>query len=216
MTWHFIKRDFNSYKFFWVILMIFSCLGVPAILRSEAWLFLLGYGYFFFGLVPINNLTGVTWRSQHVMSRNYLLSLPIKRKSLFLITQVRALVYFGPFAIYALSAPFLSQNFTKAFGIAGEYYLIYAVMVVFAVIWLINYMINMQLGWERVTTYLTQQQRAKEWVKIMVVSFGEFFIVGFCFIGPLLKINPILPLLVIIGLTSVRYTYSMKGWLGQR
>ena len=217
MTWHFIKRDFQSYRFFWILLILFSCLGVFAVMHSRNWLFLLGNGYFLFGMVPIGNLTGVTWRSQHIMSRNYLLSLPINRKGLFLITQARAFVYFAPFAVYALVAPLLSQDLFRTIPISCDHYFIYTAMVLTFVIWLINTMINMQLGWERVTTYLTQLQRAKEWVKLMIVYIGEIYIVGLCFIGSwLLSLSPVLPLAIIIGMTCVRYFYTRKGWLGQR
>ena len=215
MIAHFIMRDFRTFKFHWIVLIGISLFASPLVIFSTNFLDVLGYAYFFFGLVPQNNLTGVSWRSQHIMSRNYLLALPVERKKLFLIIQYRALVYFAPFMIYCLTAPFFSTSFARGMRISSEMYPIYAIMVVFGIIWTINAMIYSQLGMEKANSYQTPQQRAKSHFKNFAIYFFEVTIIISAFFNrTILNLNLFLPLIVVFTLAVIRYIYTRRWWLG--
>lgn len=218
MIYHFIRRDFITHKFYWIILALISVVGVPSLLASEYFSMLPFYAYGFFGVIPISNLTGVTWRSQHIMSRNYMLALPVNRKQLFLITQIRALVFWIPFLLLAISLPSITKDSSitlRMFPLL--HHPVFYPMVVLAIIWIINTMITMQLATERVTSYLSQQSRAKAWVKIMGVYLGEGAIVVCLFLSPNFigkYLSPVPAFVIIVLLAGIRYSLSRKRWLG--
>ena len=224
MIFHFIKRDYNTYRFFWIIIGVFSVVSIPAVLVSGKYFMPVAYAYLFFGIIPIKDLIGVTWRSQHIMSRNYILALPVKRKKLFFMIQYRALIYWLPFLILSWIAPlFLSDSILRKES--ENSYLIYALMIILGVIWFINSSITMQLACEKISSYLTQKQRAKEWIKLMVVYLGEFAIVGISFLSILGisfhssyidTVHISLPLLIVLALVSIRFYLAKKRWLGQQ
>lgn len=227
MIFHFIKRDFGTHKFHWVILVVFTILAlfVQMSCRSIFPLFLLlGYGYLLFGMVPLSNLTGSAWRSQHVMSRNYLLSLPVNRKRLFLLTQFRALVFFTPFVLWAfitplfVSKPVTLENYFPVENPLPIYpFAVYPLMVIATVAWLFNSMITLALSYERVSTYLTQQQRTIEHLKIMGVFLTESALIAFSFLSTILyTVSPFLPLILISLVAVLRFILTRKRWLGSQ
>jgi hypothetical protein len=240
MIAHFILRDFRTYKLYWILLILVSLAAfsgkVPAGYVSN----FMWYVYLMFAMVPINNLTGSTWRSQHIMSRNYMLALPVKRNSLFLITQARAFIYWIPIVCLCTLWPLNSSVFES---ISGESYAIYVAIVFAGAFLFINDMIGLQLGIEKNNSYRTQWGRAVQWTKIMVNYFlgtimlmlavfntlmsgaretnfsldqltsNSSILSSIFFIG--LAIPPIFWLLLIVLLAGGRFFFTRKAWLGK-
>ncbi len=222
MIIHFIKRDFVSHKFYWAVLGIATVGAVPCMFISEAFFMALFYAYVLFSLIPINSLTGVTWRSQHIMSRNYILALPVERNRLFLMIQYRALVYWIPLVILALAAPVIVPSFKDTV----DCYPVYVLMIFPCIFWFINSMISMQLSGEKINSYLTHQKRLMEWGIIMAVFFIEvgimlisvFGLLGVPFVCEYLGDagSKVLPLIAVTGLAVNRFFSSKKRWLAQQ
>ena len=98
----FIIRDFKTFKMAWLFIVLFSLAAIP--LRSHSFvLSFLTMSYFLFACVPISQIVGAKNRSQHVMSRNYLLALPINRKRNFLYLIVRIQIFLVPLILLAAS-----------------------------------------------------------------------------------------------------------------
>ena len=186
MILHFIKRDFNTHRLAWAIVGLATLLGLSlAAVFGIAVLGLLFYAYFFLGIIPMCSLVGSNWRTQHVMSRNYMLSLPVKRSRLFLIIQVRALVYWLPSIVLAMVLlPFAQAEMESLLEeLSVVDFFVFLLFLLFSVIWFINMSIKMQISFERITSYLTQKQRVVKSIGSMVIFVGSMFVIGFSFVG---------------------------------
>lgn len=216
MIYHFLHRDFLSNKINWIInfIIIFVCCISAAF--HPAILFILGVVLLFFAVIPLQSLTGAAWRSQHVMSRNYLLSLPVPRSKMFFIVQMRALVFAIPVIIYALAMPFYSDFFASVVLTASSHYIVYFLMLISAVVWMINSAIYSNLIFEKITSYLTKLERTKSWTINMGIFFTELAIViwGFVQSGEGL-IWMLLSLIALVVIAANRFKRTQKAWLGQ-
>ena len=97
MILHFVKRDFDSSKHVWIIAAVFTVVlllaGAYGDVAANSGFLLMGAMLMIFGHAVV---LGTNLRSQHVMSRTYLLSLPISRTRLFRINFLRAWVFALP------------------------------------------------------------------------------------------------------------------------
>jgi hypothetical protein len=221
MVTHFIKQDFKSNSLAWIIVGILT-LGAGLSIVFWPWLWgaavmILGYLYFFLGLTPLQGITGAKFRSQHVMSRNYLLSLPVNRRRQFAIIQLRALIYWIPLIVLVSALPFVS--FREGFKrIRQSNPLLYFVLIMSSVLWIINRIISIQITTERITSYQTKRQRFIRWigdislfvVEIAIVNFSWF---GFIMLGGL---GDFVVVMVVVGLAFWRYNSARQGWLYQQ
>lgn len=216
MIYHFLHRDFLSNRINWVInlIIVATCLA-GASLHPEI-LFILGVVLLFFAIIPLQSLTGAAWRSQHVMSRNYLLSLPVERRKMFLIVQMRALVFALPVLIYALVMPFYSPFFASVVLAAHSYFVLYALTLLMAIVWMINSAIYSNLIFEKITSYLTKVERTTSWSINMVIFFTELAIVVCCFLkaGESLM-STLLGLVLMAATLAFRFQRTQKAWLGR-
>lgn len=220
MTLHFIRRDFLTYKFFWILLILFSVICVPLLSEfRELWLALI-CAYFMFGISSINNLVGVTWRSQHVMSRNYLLSLPLARNKMYFIVLSRVAIFWIPFLFLIAYLPYFLRVY---FGMwVPLNYISFVLTVAILAAWCVNAMISVQLTWEKITSHLTQAQR----FKAGVIAIG-LYIAEVCLAVYFLKLavlqkspdvlaknGPLLPVALALTLTVTKMISCRRKWLG--
>jgi len=221
MILHFIKRDFNTHRLTWAIIGLATLLGLSlAAVFGIAALGILLYAYFFLGIIPMYSLVGSNWRTQHVMSRNYMLSLPLKRSRLFLIIQVRALVFWLPFIVLAMVLlPFAQAEMERLSGkLSVIDFFVFLLCLLFNVIWFINMSIKMQISFERITSYLTQKQRALKSIGSMVIYIGGMFVIGFSFFG-LFALGiwwDILVLTLVAMLSFFFFSSARDAWLYQQ
>jgi hypothetical protein len=97
MLAHFLERDLRDHSVAWVLLLILTALGLVAGLMLGHWGWIaLFQGYFMFGVLLSGSIAGSIWRTQHQLSRHYLLSLPIAHVTLFMIQQVRMAMFWAP------------------------------------------------------------------------------------------------------------------------
>jgi len=217
MIKHFLLRDFRTFQLLWIILAILTgCALVTSLLSSSFIpLFLLGYACFFFGLIPLVTLTGVRFRSQHLMSRNYLLSLPIQRRYLFLIIQFRSLIFWMPLILLLLLLPFLPLGEDSPFGVPKNWYGLYGIGVLSCFVWMTNSFIQGQLSSEKITAYVTQRKRAFAWLTFFAVYFGEMVLLGALAAGFLLlgTIYDVIFVALAVGLAWARFYFARKSWI---
>ena len=214
MIWHFLRRDFLSHRFQWSLLILGVCVSLPFIAIQPETLNGLGYGFFLFALISLGSLGGSKWRNQQMISRAYLLALPVARKYQFVLVQIRAFVFFLPFFLYLLMAPHYSLNFQKIVAPAGANLWLYSLMVFATLVWQCNAILMIGLGFERITALLRQSERALMALLATLFFGAQSILVVLCFIyRPLIEFNPLAPLLIIFGLTGFQYYRTRKMWL---
>jgi len=217
MIRHFLLRDFRTYRLSWIILAILTGCAVAVSFLSASFfpLFLVGYAYFLCGFTSILSLTGVRFRSQHLMSRNYLLALPVNRKYLFLIIQFRGLIFWGPLILLLLSVPFLPLGDAFPFAVSKNWYGLYGIGVLSCFVWMTNSFIQSQLSSERITAYVTQKKRALAWLKWFGVYLGEFLLLGALAAGFLAlgTVYDVIFVALTIGLAATRFYFARKSWI---
>lgn len=177
MIVHFLKRDILDFRLLWIGLLVVTLLwaiGSRWVFGESGWKFLL-LGYYLFGLVPQNFVLGSPWRTQHQMSRHYLLSLPIGHKTLFLIQNIRLIIFWLPALAFGGLAPFFGSRLIEHFTTVhwGFFY--------FGLVVSIGFMEQMgiwtMLEWERLTSYIQPSDRFLSYGKIFGVSFGGTMVI---------------------------------------
>ena len=217
MILHFIKRDFLTHRLPWAILALGTLVSLRLFPSSHLLYLGLVYSYLLFAITPMSELTGAKWRSQHVMSRSYLLALPVERKKLFWLTQARALVFFLPLIALAYILPtFLpeAQRVYVNFVPKGASLGVYHVLVLLMVGWMLNSMISLPLGFERVWGYSNQRQRLTAYVLIIGAFLLELFLIILsCSETFFYASKPIFPLVVTGFVAFVRFYLARRSWL---
>ncbi len=217
MIFHFMKRDFVSHRLPWFILALFTAASLLLFRSSHLIYMALLYSYLLFAMTPMAELTGAKWRSQHVMSRSYLLALPVERKRLFWFTQWRAMVFFLPMIALSYILPtFLPEahriyvNFMPKDFPFGLYH----ILVILMVVWMLNSMISLPLGFEKVWSYPSQQRRMLAYIKLIGAFLFELgLIILSCSETFFYASKPIFPLVVTGFVAFVRFYLTRRSWL---
>lgn len=217
MILHFLARDLKSHRLHWLLIALVTLVGLPFASSSSGATLLLGYAYFFFALTPMNQLMGFTWRSQHVMSRNYLLSLPLSRDRLYAIIQIRAGVFWLPFLGLMLVAPLAGR-----LHVIDGYYATYAVSVVLFAVCFTNSTILWQLRAERISGNTSPTQRMLGHSTTLLILFGQLTL-SLCAVGwhvgaferSFRGLSPALGLLLIAVVTIPTFAVARWRWQGR-
>ena len=182
MTLHFLKRDFLDCRMSWIILLIFTILGVlspfahPVGVVSIPFIFL---AYLLFPNIFMSNILGSVWRTQHQLSRHYLLSLPLLHRKLFRIQQVRILVLWIPFLTLACLLPLIGYVASGPLSVGLEMWFFYYFGLFTSVMLFIHINIWMTLEMERISSYLPKRERIWAFIKMFVVMGGLIAILVF-------------------------------------
>ena len=190
MIGHFLKRDFLDFRLLWIGLLIVTLLWAMGSKRifGTTGLEYLFFGYIFFGMLPQNFILGSPWRTQHQISRHYLLSLPLAHKNLFLIQNIRMMIFGFPALALGSLLPFWGSSLFDHFT-GLSWVLFYSGLVVsFGLLEQIG--IWTTLEWERVTSYLQPSERFGAYMKIFVGSFGVMIILSWAWVDLLLPDYP--------------------------
>ncbi len=214
MIRHFLKRDFKDYQLYWVL--VFSVAFMFGVIYRVTGillcLYLAVYTCVFLAFLPVNYLTGVTWRAQHIMSRNYLLALPIGRKKLFHMVLVRILVFWTPLWGLLFYLPVaLNRNVPYRLNHPGAYVL----LVLIGSFWLINAIIAMQLRYEEIIRYMHVRQRISAWTRMLAGALGESLLMALALfslhgVGTLLRLTT---LAAAIWIAIRRYRSNLRRWI---
>ena len=149
------------------------------------------------------------------MSRNYYLALPVNRKRLFFIIQCRGMALAVPLMILVAILAFLCRQVTASIVPADVLsHPLYGVLFIYGgMVWLLNMMIEGTLQWERISSYLSIQQRAWEYVRLMLIQLAEM---GAMFAaGKFFWANaPVLVLAVVLVVVAFRYGRTRNLWIG--
>jgi hypothetical protein len=180
MTVHFLKRDFLDFSHWWSLLTVLTilCLGLPYILWHDAspGILALFYSYVMFGIMPQATMLGSLWRNQHLLSRHYLLSLPLAHRQLFRILELRLLVFWLPLLFLAGSMLFTllpSHDFSPS---EVKISTIYLVGLLVSVGLLVHDGIWGALEMERISGYLAKGYRVRAYLRLYAVTFVPYII----------------------------------------
>lgn len=169
MIRHFIKRDFQDFLLGWMIIGILTVVAAAlGLLTSslELVIFVLGYVYFMFASWPAAQIIGSVWRTQHQMSRYYLLSLPVSHRKLFFIQQMRLAICWIPFIAWASLLPFITR---VGVGLTWDRWGLYYSALCITVATIIHVIIWTSLIMERIASYLPRGKRILAYLKLLVV-----------------------------------------------
>ncbi|MBS1958672.1 MAG: hypothetical protein JST80_04290 [Bdellovibrionales bacterium] len=206
---HFIKWDIISFKIYWILLATASISIVLFFGTSADSARMLLFLFFMFGIVPTHHITGSKLRSQHVMSRSYLLSLPIKRQTLFFYIIIRKLVFYLPLillfyclpklAVSTISPVFAKTDFTNL----SFYFLVPVLIVLFILLGLQN-----KLETEKLSAHTTTDKRFFSWIVLFSRSGLLFLCVALVlsFPQPLASVSLAL-------IASVQAYYCSRKWV---
>lgn len=215
MIYHFVKRDFKSHFINWAILLIIVTACLWAMRLASEVIFVLGACLMFYAILPLQTITGASWRSQHSMSRNYLLSLPVPRKKMFFIVQIRAFVFALPIFLYALLIPEASDFFSALVPQAQQNRFFYVLNVFLLLVWMINSSISANLVFEKISTYQTKLQRSLCWTLSLSVFFAELAFLIWSLATPHEGyLKQIFLTLMVLLLSANRLRQTQNNWIG--
>jgi len=175
MILHFLKRDFVDHLLGWIFILVITGLAIlvshtPVGLINWPILFIV---YYFFATTANQHTLGSVWRTQHLLSRHYLLSLPASHKKLFLTLQIRILVFWLPFLTLACLFPLIVSG-TGFFTV--ETWILYYFGLFTSVVTVIHTGIWSALEMERISSYLPKRQRLWANIKLFAVMMGPLII----------------------------------------
>ena len=246
MIAHFIRWDFNQHRSLWGLLVFVTVVaGISCIAgQSGAAIYILFLVYFIFGTNGTGSTTGSGFRTQHQMSRNYFLALPVDRKKLYNIILLRGLIFFIPLLLLVLSAPIvlvvlklpagavldglvgksaiirIESSLVISTGVTVlkvfAAYLMFVGYVALSYFWYANVSIRMQIKLERINSYLTARERTFSMVSDFALFILEaFFIMVLPAYLVLWKLPGFFFYMALILLFSIRkYKISRNYWLG--
>ena len=202
---------------YWLLLAIISALFLP--FANPSVLELLALTYFIFALVPVQQLAGVKFRSQHIMSRNYLLSLPIPRKTNFIYLGLRMQIFNLPLLGLFFLLPtfkFIDKLLPAQFW-ATNWHLF--LLVPICGIWLSAQQLHSFLTWEEISSHLTSGQRFRAWVVTIFSYIVEFSFIVWMLVFSIvadrysfhLPVGVALSLAVAVG--GTRLYFTQKKWI---
>ena len=173
MIIHFLKRDFLDFRVYWFIVAgitlaygmahHFTKLDSPGSPWSSLQVLL--FAYFFLAIMPQSYVLGSVWRTQHQLSRHYLLALPISHRHLFTIQHYRMVVFWIPVLGLCSIYPFLGKGFSSA---SWDTWMVYYIALLTTCVLFIEYGIWSTVQWEEMTSYLPQSARMRAWLKMLV------------------------------------------------
>jgi hypothetical protein len=203
---------------YWILLIFFSVCLVPFV-DGIVSLELLGLCYLTFAVMPAQQMVGAKFRSQHVMSRNYLLSLPIHRQTNFIYVMLRMLIYMLPLMILVFFIPkfeFMLWIFPANYLI-NNWHLFF--LIPLGCVWFSCQQLHSVLAWETISSHLTSMQRFMAWVTVLFFYFLEFIVMAalvWCSSMPAYRgwsISPWVAVLLALAVCSFRVYQTRQHWL---
>jgi hypothetical protein len=182
MIFHFVKRDFLDFLHWWVLLLAVTVLltGLPYVLGKQAFLpatmVALFWLYFMFAALPEAMILGSVWRSQHLLSRHYLLSLPLPHKTLFRGLQFRMLVFWLPLLLLSILTTLIFFTNSHLPFPGPKFWLLFFLGMFVSVGLIIHDNIWSTLETERIVSYLAKRERTWAYFRLYTVV-GISFIV---------------------------------------
>jgi hypothetical protein len=160
MIFHFMYRDALDNRISWYVVIAVSLLAIPFFYLNPnlAWTFLF-FSYYMFSMAPLQAMMGSAHRSQHIMSRHYLLALPVPRKKIFRLLFFRLIPYGAPLFVCAALMP-LYLDFSKT--VSADHpisYLSFLFLLLGGAVMFMCLAIGIQLGMEQFVRCINGRQR---------------------------------------------------------
>ncbi len=217
MIFHWLKWDFKMFRAQWIIFgLIFGVMS--ATVHTHELIAFQGMLTFMFAIIPASKLIGAKFRSQHVMSRSYLLSLPRPRGEVYLMLLLRLQVFAIPFMAYLICLPRLSLGLSLSSDLMLLDQRVLQLLVPVVSIWLSAMQVNAQISIETISSYLTLTQRFLAWTLHVVVSGAEFFGVvgGFGYAVLYFKLSAgsaLMASVLVVAVAMLRIFLSYRRWI---
>jgi hypothetical protein len=217
MIFHWIKWDFKMFRAQWVIFgLIFGVMSVAV--HSHESIAFQGMLTFMFAIIPASKLIGAKFRSQHVMSRSYLLSLPRPRLEIYLMLLLRLQVFAVPFMAYLICLPRMGVGPPLSADLMLLDQRLLMLLVPVVSVWLSAMQVSTQISIETISSYLTLVQRFFAWTLHVVVSVVEFLLVVGLFGYAVLyfrlsAVNAVLASVVVVAIAMLRVFLSYRRWI---
>ena len=216
MLIHWLKWDFRIHRVQWVIFLLLEFLAYFLESGMERFEIMVALAIIY-SVLPAAKLFGTRGRSQHVMSRSYLLSLPEPRFRTYLTLILRMQIFAIPQMILLFVLPG-SGLLRKSPGLEVWLHPVYFRLILLpGMIWLVAFQLRTQLAQERISTYLKVTERFFAWAIQISGSIAEFLLVlllaaltvgGWMF-------SPIpqwLALVLFLGAMAGRVWFSFLSW----
>ena len=175
MIWHFLKRDFLDFRLWWALVAAVTFIWLviemvaPTVFGSVSDQFLV-LAYLMFAMMPQSYILGSVWRTQHQLSRHYLLALPLPHRRLFVIQHARLLPFWLPlFIVVSVGPVFWGLGERPA---RPDVWILHCVGVVASTALLIEHGIWSTLETERISRYVPSGQRLLAWIRMIAVGWG--------------------------------------------
>jgi hypothetical protein len=179
MLSHFVRRDFLDQRPYWGMVAAVTVLYAVALFFQGPEIFrtqLLGMAYFIFGMSGESWVMGTAWRSQYHLSRHYLLALPIRHKTLFVIQHIRIAVFWVPVLIAGIVAPWIWGELAGRLAMPRYLFHLFALLTSIALV--IESSMWMTLEMERLSRYVPAGRRLWTWVRAIILQCGALAILG--------------------------------------
>jgi hypothetical protein len=212
MILHFLKWDFKMFRTQWIILSI-AVIGSLFLRVEESILFV---AFFVFMLLPISKLVGSKFRTQHEMSRNYLLSLPVSRMKMFLILIGRLAMFATPFFLFLIVDPNRIVNWLMLSKSWFPEFTTWRLLTPFGLLWLISTSAHMQITMETMSSYQQILKRFLVYCQNFIVMLVELFLVLYFFFTATSVLNPEVGLRILCAFGLVVLCFFRTGLTARR
>jgi len=185
MISHFLKRDLKDSMVFWIILGLVSVaiLGGYWWSHSDSLIMYLGWLYFIFSQFVTLNITGTLVRTDHMISRQYFLSLPLARNNFFFITLIRLSIFYLPLWLYLIVVVSLYSIPRKLYVLPNFYlsFVVFLFAISLTLIWWISHGLLYSLLLERSLRFSSSVKRLLTALVPMFLFFTVACVFFFCF-----------------------------------
>lgn len=179
---------------------------------------ILFYPAFMFAFFPSMMLVGTTWRSQHQMSRVYLLSLPVSRIRMFNLLVLRTLAFWIPLGFLVLFLKTDSFLFLSTFRHREHVNsMFYPLAVIFGITGIQNCNLLTLFWQEEAMRYLSKQEQFIGLIKGMGFFLLSSFLLGLLGVFAVVSQSIVLGavLLTLEGFVALgNYFLAREKWMG--
>ncbi|MFM8268932.1 MAG: hypothetical protein ACKN9V_01995 [Pseudomonadota bacterium] len=141
MIKHFLVQDFRDSLVIWIIFaaVAFVLTSSYFIWPNSNSIIILGFSCFMFSVLQTANIVGTVIRSDHILSRHYYLTLPLKRHRMFSVIILRLFVFFLPLWLFCtVIAPLTFRVEFSSVTSSTSCYLIYVFGITLGIFWFLG------------------------------------------------------------------------------
>lgn len=189
MIRHFLAQDFRDSIVGWIIFATLTFLLTLSYLvwQNPYFVYSLGYSCFMFSIFQSTNLVGSVVRSDHILSRHYYLTLPIKKQRMFYLVILRLSIFFFPIWFFCtVIAPLTLRSDFSPIISTVSCYSTYVLGVTTGILWFLGQMLRQTVIWEQSLHFSSSRKRILSGLIPTFVSMLEISILFISFYFPIM------------------------------